>query len=105
MHSSTERFGKFEKTRRFSWQEDNQITNKFSAYSSREEKVDSEPVKTVKKVETKDETKGKVGTENAEDKLAEQLNGHVVEKAEFGSGYSIYKDSYDPEKYRRLGRA
>ncbi len=53
------------------------------------------------KEEPKDETKGKVSNDGKE---TLDLEDYKVEKSEFGKGYGIYKESYDPKKYNRLGR-
>ncbi len=69
-----------------------------------EEKTDEEEkVDETKEVEKKDETKGKVAV-NDDNKEQLNLDGFVIEKSDLGKGYSLYRESYDAEKYPRLAR-
>ncbi len=65
-----------------------------------EKPAKEEPAK--EEPEKKDETKGKVETESEEKE--EALEGYKVEKSEFGSGFSLYQESYDKDKHPRLAR-
>lgn len=49
----------------------------------------------------KDETVGKVKTTQD---AVETDDGYVVERSEFGSGFSLYTSDYDSSKYKRLAR-
>ena len=54
------------------------------------------------KTEPKDETKGSVGTNDEEDSAEESL---VVEKAETGKGFEIWRDyTKDTDRFKRLAR-
>ncbi len=66
---------------------------------TKEEPAKEEPAKE-EKAEVKDETKGKVNIESTD----EVISDYKVEKSEFGSGYALYQESYDPKKYSRLSR-
>ena len=79
-------------------EETKEETKEDESKDSKEEKKEEST-----KEEKKDETKGKVDTGEDTEESAD-IEGYQVEKSEFGSGYAMYKENYDPKKYKRLGR-
>ncbi len=58
--------------------------------------------KEIKVEEVKQKTRGEVG--EGPSKVEESDESFVISKADFGKGYALFRESYNAEKYKRLGR-